>query len=87
MANTPTGTQRDFRPFIPECAKFGIARTKAYELADAGLLETFSIGKKRFVFLDSLYSLPGRITSRLTALDGLEGPRSISAAAPEGVSP
>lgn len=52
---------REFRPFIPECAKVGIGRSKAYELANAGLLETVSIGRRRFVYLDSLYSLPARV--------------------------
>jgi len=56
-----TRGQRDFRPFIPECAKVGIGRSKAYELANAGLLETVSIGRRRFVYLDSLYTLPGRL--------------------------
>ena len=55
-----TGEHREFRPFIPECAKVGIGRSKAYELANAGLLETVAIGNRRFVYLDSLYSLPQR---------------------------
>lgn len=58
-----TRGQRDFRPFIPECAKVGIGRSKAYELANAGLLETMMIGRRRFVFLDSLYSLPQRLSA------------------------
>ncbi|TWT22187.1 excisionase [Luteimonas wenzhouensis] len=49
---------------MPECTKRGIGRTKAYELANAGLLETFSIGTKRYVFLDSLLSLPERLAQR-----------------------
>lgn len=56
-----THGHRDFRPFIPECAKVGIGRSKAYELANAGLLETVAIGNRRFVYLDSLYSLPQRV--------------------------
>jgi len=52
---------REFRPFIPECTKVGIGRSKAYELAKAGLLETVHIGNRRFVYLDSLYSLPSRL--------------------------
>src|SRR3546814_9271631 len=59
-----TNEQRDFRPFIPECAKRGIGKTKAYELADAGLLETFTIGTKRYVYLDSLLTLPQRIAAQ-----------------------
>src|SRR3546814_16375825 len=58
-----TNEQRDFRPFIPECAKRGIGKTKAYELADAGLLETFPIGTQRYVYLASLLTLPPRIAA------------------------
>lgn len=61
MANT---NERDYRPFIPECTKRGIGKTKAYELADAGLLDTFLIGKKRFIYLDSIAALPGRLAER-----------------------
>ncbi len=56
-----TNEQREFRPFIPECTKRGIGRTKAYELDNAGLLETFTIGSKRYIFLDSLLTLPQRL--------------------------
>lgn len=59
-----THGQREFRPFIPECAKVGIGRSKAYQLADQGLLETVLIGRRRFIYLDSLYSLPGRLDRR-----------------------
>lgn len=52
---------RDYRPFIPECTKRGIGKTKAYELAANGLLETFLIGSKRYVYLDSLGTLPERL--------------------------
>jgi hypothetical protein len=61
---TSTSEQREFGPFIPECTKRGIGRTKAYELANAGLLETFKVGTKRYVFLDSLLSLPERLAQR-----------------------
>ncbi len=56
-----TNEQREFRPFIPECEKRGIRKTKAYELANAGLLEVFSIGTRRFIYVDSLLSLPQRL--------------------------
>lgn len=52
---------RDFRPFIPECTKRGIGKTTAYELANAGLLETATIGRKRYVYMDSLLTLPERL--------------------------
>lgn len=54
-------TLREYGPFIPECAKRGIAKTRAYELAKAGLLETTTIGSKRYVYLDSLLTLPKRL--------------------------
>ena len=60
-----TSGHREFRPFIPECNKVGIGRSKAYELANAGILETVSIGRRRFVYLDSLYSLPQRLSDAL----------------------
>ena len=47
------------------CAAYGITRSRAYKLAEAGLLETFKMGRSRFVYLDSLRSLP----ERLAALD------------------
>jgi len=56
-----TDEQRDFRPFIPECTKRGLGKTKSYELANAGWLETFQIGTRRFVYIDSLLSLPQRL--------------------------
>jgi hypothetical protein len=56
-----TSEHRDYRPFIPECNKFGIGKTKAYELADAGLLETFLIGTKRYIYIDRLATLPERL--------------------------
>ena len=56
-----TNEHRDFRPFIPECTKRGIGKTKAYELANAGLIDTFLIGTKRYCYLDSLATLPERL--------------------------
>lgn len=52
---------RDFGPFIPECGRRGIGKTKAYELANAGMLEVFHIGKRTYVYMDSLLSLPTRM--------------------------
>lgn len=43
------------------CAAYGIKRSHAYKLAEAGLLDTFKMGKSRFVYLDSLRSLPERL--------------------------
>ena len=62
-----TNEQREFRPFIPECTKRGIGKTKAYELANEGLLETFTLGTKRYVYLDSLLTLPRRLPQAVQA--------------------
>ena len=64
-----TSEQRDFGPFIPECAKRGLGKTKSYQLANAGMLEVFKIGAKTYVYMDSLLSLP----KRLAQADGLTG--------------
>ena len=63
---------RDYRPFIPECTKRGIGKTKAYELADAGLLETFLIGTKRYIYLDSIGTLPERLTKGHASNEGAQ---------------
>ena len=68
MANT-NAANRDFRPFIPECNRRGLGKTKAYELAKDGLLETFTIGSKRYVLIESLDSLPQRLQD-LSAASG-----------------
>ena len=79
MANTHE--HRDYRPFISECTKRGIGKTKAYELANDGLLETFLIGTKRYVYLDSVAGLPQRLalaelrTSSKTEADRQAGAR------------
>ena len=66
MANT-SAANRDFRPFIPECSRRGLGKTKAYELANEGLLDTFRIGSKRYVLIESLDSLPQRLQDRTVA--------------------
>lgn len=46
---------------VDECARRGIGRTTAFELASKGLLDTFQIGRKRMVYIASLESLPTRL--------------------------
>ena len=50
--------QRTFGRLVPECKERGIGRTKAFDLAAKGILETFRIGNARYVTLRSLDSLP-----------------------------
>jgi predicted site-specific integrase-resolvase len=63
MTNIST-TEPTFRPFVEECRRFGISRSVAYELANKGLLETVSIGKKRYVITESLRTLPDRLRGK-----------------------
>lgn len=59
-------TSPAFRPLVEACADHGISRTVAFELAASGTLDTFTIGKRRYVLLDSLRSLPARLAARGT---------------------
>jgi hypothetical protein len=52
-----------YLPLVTACANRGVSRTVAFELARKGLLETFTIGKRRYVYLDSLRTLPERLTA------------------------
>ncbi|CBA16348.1 hypothetical protein XACN24_09005 [Xanthomonas albilineans] len=54
-------TSPAFGPLVETCAAWGISRTVAFELARNGKLETFSIGRRRYVYLDSLRTLPERL--------------------------
>jgi len=54
--NTPA-----YRPFLEACREHGISKTVAYELANAGLVETFKLGAKRYVIVESLRTLPERL--------------------------
>lgn len=57
-----TDSAPTFRPMVEECAKHGISRTVAFELVAKGLLQSFLLGKRRYVLLDSLRTLPERLT-------------------------
>lgn len=50
-----------YAPLVPACAQHGVGRTKAFELARDGWLDTFRIGQRTFVRLDSLRTLPDRL--------------------------
>ena len=53
---TPT-----YRPLVTACAEHGICRSVAFGLARSGKLETFTIGTRRYVVLESLRTLPERL--------------------------
>jgi len=52
-----------FLPLTSACAEHGICRTVAFELARRGLLDTFRIGNRRYVYVESLRTLPDRIAA------------------------
>lgn len=54
-------SEPDYRPLVTACADHGISRTVAFDLARNGLLQTFTIGTRRYVLLESLRTLPERI--------------------------
>jgi hypothetical protein len=58
-----------YGPLVKACAEHGISRSVAFELARLGKLETFTIGQRRYVYLESLRTLP----ERLAANDGEGG--------------
>lgn len=56
QTNAPT-----YRPLVTACAEHGISRSVAFELARTGLLKTFALGQRRYVYLESLRTLPERL--------------------------
>ena len=54
-------TKPTFLPFVEACEEHGISRAAAYRLANRGLLETFVLGRRRYVVLESLRTLPERM--------------------------
>lgn len=60
---TLTDTCPYFKPLVDACQEHGICRTVAFDLSRRGLLSTFSIGKRRYVHMDSLRTLPERLAA------------------------
>lgn len=53
-----------YAPLVDACKAHGISRTVSFELSKKGLIETFAIGKRRYVYLESLRTLPARLAER-----------------------
>lgn len=53
-----------YGPLVPTCAAWGVGRTRAHEYARDGLIETFTMGRKRYVYVRSLETLPERIAAQ-----------------------
>jgi len=58
-----TKVEPAYGPMVERCGEHGISRTVAFELARKGLLDTFRIGARRYVMLDSLRTLPDRLAA------------------------
>jgi predicted site-specific integrase-resolvase len=53
-----------YRPLVEACKEHGISRTVAYELIKDNLIETFKLGAKRYVIIESLRTLPDRLRGK-----------------------
>ncbi|GAB3390754.1 hypothetical protein [Lysobacter fragariae] len=62
-----------YGPLVQSCAAYGINRTRAYQYAKDGLIDTFTLGVKRYVFFASLDSLPKRMAAA-AAIDAMTPP-------------
>lgn len=51
---------REYDRFPEACIERGISRPVAYRLVQVGALATFRLGRTRYVYLDSLETLPER---------------------------
>ncbi len=54
-----------YKPLVDVAKEHGIGRTKAFELAANGDIETFLLCNKRMVYLESFDSLPSRINKNI----------------------
>ena len=66
VAKTETKTETypaypAYRLLVPACLDHDIARTTAFELVRSGKLDTFTIGARRYVYMESLRTLPERL--------------------------
>jgi hypothetical protein len=57
--NTPA-----YGPLVEVCKAHGLSRTVAFDLAARKLLDTFRIGTRRYVYLESVRTLPERIAAQ-----------------------
>lgn len=59
-----TKAEPAYGPLVEVCESHGISRTVAFELSDSKLLDTFKIGTRRYVYLDSVRTLPQRLQKK-----------------------
>jgi hypothetical protein len=66
------GNGRFYRALVPACRERDISRSVAFELKRNGFLECFSIGRRTYVYIDSLDTLPQRLRDRQAATRATE---------------
>ncbi len=49
--------QVEFRPLLDVCEAYGISKTTIYKLMKSNKLNTFTIGRRRMVMIDSVKAL------------------------------
>ena len=64
MENALPAPQVTFGPMVETCRAYGISRTVAFDLARKGLIDHFFIGSRRYVYIDSLNTLPERLAKK-----------------------
>ena len=67
---------REYDRFPEACISRGISRPVAYRLVQLGALDTFKLGRTRYVFLDGLETLPERAEEVSQMLRQLEEQRA-----------
>jgi hypothetical protein len=60
-----TTTQPAFRPLVDAARDHGICKGVAFRLAKEGLLDTFKIGARRYVRMESFSALSDRLRSEV----------------------
>lgn len=60
MAKQPT-FEVAYGPLVDVCKAHGISRTRAFQYASQGLLETFPMGNRTYVYVKSVHTLPERL--------------------------
>lgn len=53
-----------YAPLVEACKAHGISRSVAFALCKSGLIETFRIGKRRYCYIESLHTLPNRLSDK-----------------------
>jgi len=65
-ATAMTFAEPAYVPLVRGCEMHGIGRSTAFALVRDGLLDTFTIGRSRYVYLESLRTLPARLAEAKT---------------------